>query len=404
MNIKDYNDCVYEFSIVEKAIKRKNASQKYEIKQKRAKDIIYAYNKIIECSKNDLVEGDLTYRKGLREKLIDLRDRLINSLGILKYDTTDIIITKDLTQKVEFIEKNQIEDKMALTRVEYYNLCARTLNTTYSGDALALTPFLKAIKLLQTMDEATLHTDILRDYILTKLQGIAIECIPPNADVQQIMDTLSEKIKPENSKVVAGRLMALRADRSNFSDYTKKTEELAEKLNRSLVLEGIPTQKANEMTIDKTIELCRNNTTSPIVKSVLSSATFKDPKEVVAKFIIESRTETNEHNVLAFKSKRNTFNTNFNGRKTYSNMNRNTYRNNNNRKAFWNRNSNINNNNGYRNNNNNWRKRNDYRGRRDRNNWRGNRNRIFYTENQSAPPSGADQQQSVQIIQAEQSN
>lgn len=80
--------------------------------------------------------------------------------------------------------------------------------------------------------------------------------------------SLKKKIKPENSKVIAGRFMAIRADRSNLSDYTKRTETLAEQLNRSLILEDIPSEKANEMTIDRTIELCRSNTSSPMMINV----------------------------------------------------------------------------------------------------------------------------------------
>lgn len=204
-------------------------------------------------------------------------------------------------------EKKDIQPakKMAITELEYYNLCARTLNSMYSGDALALTPCLKAIYLLEAMGKEKQHENILRDYILTKLQGIASECVPQNADIKR---SLKEKTKPENSKVVSGRMMAIRADKTNFTDYTKRTEALAEQLTRSLTLEDYPNDKANEMVIDRTIELCRANTTLNIVKSVLSSTTFHDPKDVVAKFIIESRTETNEHPVMAFRANRNNFN------------------------------------------------------------------------------------------------
>lgn len=200
---------------------------------------------------------------------------------------------------------------MPISKIEFYNLCARTLNTTFSGDPLALQPFLNGISLLQTMDEENEHEQILRDFILTKLQGIALECLPTNPTITQIKEILPTKIKPDNSKIITGRMMAIQADKLNFTEFTNKTEALAEQLNRSFISEGIPMKIANELTIDRTIELCRANTSSGIVKSVLSSRKFENPKEVLAKFIIESRTELSERNIsehlepIASNSQRN---------------------------------------------------------------------------------------------------
>lgn len=126
---------------------------------------------------------------------------------------------------------------MTLTEIEYFSLCARTLTSMYSGDPLALTPFLRTIELLKSLDTANEHEEVLKNYVLSKLQGTAIECLPQNPSLETIINTLKEKIKPENSKVLAGKMMAIRADKANFTEYTKRTELLAEKLMRSLVLE-----------------------------------------------------------------------------------------------------------------------------------------------------------------------
>lgn len=178
---------------------------------------------------------------------------------------------------------------MPLSKLEFLNLCARTINSTYSGDPLGLKPLLNAIELLEQMAETDELRTILKTYLLTKLQGNALECLPSNPTaVKDITDALSKAIKPDSSKVVSGRMLALKADKSNFADYAKKTEALAESFKRSLILEGISSEKANEMTIDKTIDLCRANTNSSIVKSVLASTSFETPKDVVAKFIVEN--------------------------------------------------------------------------------------------------------------------
>lgn len=59
--------------------------------------------------------------------------------------------------------------------------------------------------------------------------------------------------------------------------------------------------KAEEMTIDKTIELCRSNTQNTTVKSVLASGTFSNPKEVIAKYVIETNKTKQEAQIFALQ-------------------------------------------------------------------------------------------------------
>lgn len=162
------------------------------------------------------------------------------------------------------------------------------------------------------------------------------------------------------------------------------------------------------MTIDKTIDLCRSNTSSAIVKSVLASTKFENAKDVVAKFIIESRTETVEKQVLSFNSNRgnnqnrgNSYNNNRGrGQNFQNNFRGNGYNNNGYNNRNYNNNRNFNN-------RGNFRGRNNYRN----NNYNNNGNRfnsnqnnnprngnIYYAENQQAPPPGA---QNVNMRQAD---
>lgn len=84
----------------------------------------------------------------------------------------------------------------------------------------------------------------------------------------------------------------------------EQAEELADALRRTFVIEGISAEKANEMAVEKTVEMCRASTRSDLVKSVLPSTTFEDAKTVIAKYIIETSAEIKERKVLAFNSNR----------------------------------------------------------------------------------------------------
>lgn len=93
-------------------------------------------------------------------------------------------------------------------------------------------------------------------------------------------------------------MQALKADRVPLQDFSKKAEELAESFRRALVMEGIPSEKAREMTVAKTVQMCRASARSDLTKSVLASSTFREAKDVVAKFVIEINEETKEKQVL----------------------------------------------------------------------------------------------------------
>lgn len=284
---------------------------------------------------------------------------------------------------------------MAITKMEFLALCGRTIGQIYNGDPGGLAPFLNAIKLLKSMYDGTEHDATLQAFIMTKLAGKALDFVPKEPEsVNAIPTALSKYIKPESSKVIAGRMMALRADRNNFAEYTKRAEELADCFKRALILEGIPPENANDMAIDKTVDLCKANTNSVQVKSVLEAANFELVRDVVSKFVTVSRGESSEQKVYHFNSSKRG---NFNSRKNFG---RNNYSNGNGQKF----NSNNGSQNGnYRNYRGNFRNNGNNRGGHARNNNnQGRQNRVYYTENRNAPPSGAQAESDVQLVQADQ--
>lgn len=123
---------------------------------------------------------------------------------------------------------------------------------------------------------------------MTRLEGIAREAIviePTNPN--DIITQLRAAIKTEPSKVIEGRILALRTERTNLTKFAERAEELAEQLRRSLITEGFSKPKAKELSIEKTVELCRKSARNDTVKAVLAASKFTEPKEVIAKMIVE---------------------------------------------------------------------------------------------------------------------
>lgn len=300
-----------------------------------------------------------------------------------------------LTQE-NIVTETQIIEMTVMSKIEFLRFASQTIHNSYSGDPLLLESFLNSIELVQECMDVATHTEIFKKFLLTKIDGKALEILPKNIEsIDEIKNALRSKIKPINSKVIEGRMLSLKAHPNSMPDYTKQAEELAEAFQRSLVFEGIPHAKAQEMTIERTVEMCRSNAKTDLIKSILAATHFSDPREVVAKFIVETSTEAKEKQIFTFNSNKNgnrpnfrnknfRKNQNFNYQSTQRNNfnyrggfnNQNNYRGNGNRRNF--RNNNYRNNGNYRNNNN-------YRNNGNQNNNNARNVRVFESENSNNP-------------------
>lgn len=209
------------------------------------------------------------------------------------------------------------------SKIEFHNLCARTFTEVYNGDPGSVNSFIRKIESIEILCENDDHRKILIRNIVANVRDKALDIMPMDPKtIKEITDTLRAKIKPEKSQIIEGRMMALKMDKCNsFDDYSRKVEELADFMIRSLVVEGVTREKANEMAIQKSVELCKLNTNSIVIKAVLSACQFETPKEVVAKYIIETQAEMNKHsyqNSNVFQTL-DTFKTNYNENETKNN-------------------------------------------------------------------------------------
>lgn len=222
---------------------------------------------------------------------------------------------------------------MDQTPKTFMAIAHQTINYKYDGDPLALDSFIDAIELLQTLCKQQ-NEPIMLKYIMTKLEGKAREAISATPEsTEDIINDLKANIKTESSKVIEGRMLALRADKMNLTKFSERAEELAEQFRRSLCVEGFSKPKAKELSIEKTVELCRKNTKSDTVTAILASTKFSEPKEVIAKMVVEINNLKQFRNSQQYTHKNGnqkngngrSFNNKFNKNKnSHSNDNRNS--------------------------------------------------------------------------------
>lgn len=196
-----------------------------------------------------------------------------------------------------------------LSKLDLLRALSQTINPNFNGNPNALEAFLDRIELAQqALEDDQIET--LRKFVLTKLEGKARDLVSANDSLNEIKSALRKNIKPDSSKVIAGRMISLKLSKIPSADYATKAEELAEALQRSLIIEGISREKANEMAIEKTIEMCRQSA-SGNVRNILAAARFDNPKEVIAKLITEQTISEKEAQIFAFKRYENQRRTNF---------------------------------------------------------------------------------------------
>ncbi|XP_036344380.1 putative uncharacterized protein DDB_G0286901 [Rhagoletis pomonella] len=247
----------------------------------------------------------------------------------------------------------------------FISLCASIIRENYSGDPLSLDSFIDKINLIEELSDESLTTTFIA-FLKPKLEGKAREVLPSQIiSVDQIKVALRSRIKPDNSKVVSGKIASLHITNNNYSDFAKRVEELSDELERSLIIEGMTQAKAHELAVEQKVNGCRLNSRSELVKSNLASTTFTDSKDVVAKMIVEHNNEVKERQELSFRSRANrpnSFRGGFRGPNNYGYHNNsfrynigNTNRHNNGNNTRYNSQNNYNRSNNFNNGQNNYR-------------------------------------------------
>lgn len=144
--------------------------------------------------------------------LEDISKRATGALSDLAF-LQGSLITQDTNSRIN--SSTMAIDK---EKSDFLKMAASQIGKNYSGDPLALQPFLNAIALLKTFAGAA-HAELLKQFLLTKIEGKALECLPTNPqNIDAITDALKQFIKPANLDVITGRIHALRADRNNMQD------------------------------------------------------------------------------------------------------------------------------------------------------------------------------------------
>lgn len=179
--LSEVNVIKSEFERVHKCLlATRNRPVKKDTFDSHLTNYIEEYNKII-----DLINKYYNFLSNEHKKVAcdfhtSLRDKVIKLFSVLSIRIAVSSNFRRIDPSVLNVDSDSDFDfEMPMSADEFWALTAKTLNKNYSGDPLGLKSFLNALRLLRTK-AGTDHQDLLREIVLTKIDGNALEFIPDN--------------------------------------------------------------------------------------------------------------------------------------------------------------------------------------------------------------------------------
>lgn len=239
-----------------------------------------------------IVQSTITPREqAIVSKIINENKNEISEVTFDKFEEELDTVTVDPDSNNSTVDPN----KMPQTAEEFFRLASKVVDTKFDGDPANLEAFIEQVELLEPMVEAQNKSHLIK-FIGTKLVGKARRALPDKpSEVSQIITALRNEIKYEPSRVIEGKIIALRLDKKNNTKFSEQANKLAEQLRESLIFEGHTKDKAQEMTIRKTVDLCYKLARSETVKAVLGAKAFTTPSEVIYKFVEQTDTARQDY-------------------------------------------------------------------------------------------------------------
>lgn len=203
-----------------------------------------------------------------------------------QYSETDTQTENVILQSTE----SQTSEKMAQSKNDFFKMASSVIRDKFEGDPLKLDSFIEDAEFIESMTEEENKNTFLK-FIKTKIAGRAKECLPEDAEIktfEDIKQALKKEITPDSSLVIEGKMATLKLVKGNFTKFAEDAEKMAEAYRRSLISEKFTREKAGELTIRKTKEICRRVAHSEVAKSVIESTVYNNPAEVIATLITQT--------------------------------------------------------------------------------------------------------------------
>lgn len=224
---------------------------------------------------------ELKFMEGENEEEIELP--VTPTLHIAQSSSSQITKTPKQNPRVALT-------KMPINTIDFINTATKLL-PEFDGKAEGLQTFLNSLDLLETIKET--HESVAVAIIKTKVKGTLLTAIDSETTINGIKTIIKANTKGESVQSVTAKLLAVRQNNKNASDFTKEIEELSEKLKIAYLMDGIPGASADRYAAQAAVKTLRSNANSAEARIVMKAGQFANTAEAITKFM-EVSNETQE--------------------------------------------------------------------------------------------------------------
>lgn len=335
------NQIVTESKRVLKTKVPKNA----EILENITENLIALYNQFIDTAKIAAHVLNDSEKQKARKLFNRVRDRTVRSFQVLKIkykvpisstekiqkDVIDSDFEEEEEEENDCWETNKVQNSfeqtetstMATTSLEFFNMAGKIITTEYEGSPDKLISFIDSLNLLKA--NCTGHEANAVAFVKTKLTGKARDLINNDDNLEEIIFKLKAGIKGESSQSVSAKIVALKQQNKDKVRYASEIEELANKLKRAYVSEGVPAEVAETYTTNITVKAICTNATSEKCRTIMEAGNFLKTQDAITKFVNITTDEVNK-NIFFMNRGRQSYGTLQNYRGNNGRGRNNTYR------------------------------------------------------------------------------
>lgn len=323
-----------------KRVLKKRVPKTEAVRHEVRDNLFVNFNKFVKIVRTVYSSLDQEQSKLIKKLFSSLRDKVIRSYQVLKcpykvptscVEYIDAKILDDNFQEsedgqessdsensstdVQETEDTKIKlDIMAMSKMDFFNFVSRVLPNEFDGSSDKLQPMLDALNLIQANIDN--HENDAVAYIKTRLTGRARDLISETDTLANIIHKLKTEIKTEDSQTVMTKLLSHKQLNKDANKYATEIEELANRLRRAYIKEGVPVPLAETYTANSTVRSLKTNTNSEKIKLVMEAGTFKSSQEAVTKFVSISADDSKSNTVFYARNgnQRGRYINNFRGR------------------------------------------------------------------------------------------
>lgn len=296
---------------------------------------------------------DNTQKSAVKAIFLIIRDKVVRSFQTLNVNYK---VPSDCLEQIDplvFEEQFTSEENlvaMAMSNVEFLNFASKILPQEFDGSPGKLQSFIDALTLLNANSNDQTANAVA--FVKTRLTGKARDIITSEGTLVDIINSLRNGIKGDNSQLLTAKILNLKQKHRDAVIYATEIESLADDLKRAFISEGVPYAVAERYSTEHVVRSLSKNANSEKTQIVMEAGTFNTVRDAITKFVnVDSNSQASTSNVLFFRQNSRGYGRNNNNNNRGRGQNYNNYdqrQNNRGRRGRGNYNNRYNGNNGYR--------------------------------------------------------